>query len=579
MSLAAGFALAVALAVVLGLASDRLPPHRVALGGFALLVLGGVLDSADTLNVVGSSGLVTVLCMFLIASALEHTGVVDEAVRRLMRVARTRPTAAWMLFFAAVLVGSMVVPNTPVVVLACPAALLLAQRTRTPSGRLLLPIAFLASLGGSVTLMGSSVNVVASDLLRDHDGSELGTAQLLAIGLPVALAGAAAMAVLARWLPPGRTPSAQLFAPAQRYLHELVIGPASPLLDRPLGETLLAAGEHELVELFAAERPAAGGAGPALATYRPQAGDRLLLRGAAEHLVAARQRERHGDAEMVSLEVWLPAYSRLAGLRVGELRLDSIYGIRLLGVAPLLGSLRDLAQHRLATGDRLLMDGPRAEVERFLASEAAFGPLQIERSRQARGKAPLALAALGFVVLAPASGWLALETAALCAAIGLAVGGVLRNGFQLPPLLLRTLGVLLGMLGIGAGLERSGATTAMVAPLIETAAALGPWPLLVAVYLCASLLSEVLTNNGVVVLLIPLALGLADSLGLPTLPFALAVLFGASASFATPIGYQTNTLVYQLGGYRFRDFLLVGLPLKLLVGAVALGMLALLYPM
>lgn len=578
MTSAAWIALATTLFVVLGLASDRFAAHRVALGGFAVLLLCGVADGESALGVIGSTGLVTVLCMFLIASALEHTGVVDEAVRRLLRLARTRPGSAWTLFFALVLLGSMVVPNTPVVVLACPAALLLAQRTRTASTRVLLPIAQLATLGGSVTVIGSSVNVVASNLLQEHGGAEFKMTTLVPIALPTALAGAVAVWLLARWLPVGSASTALRYNPDQLYAFEIVVRADDDLVGRPLAETLLLDPGVEIREFVATQPGAAANNRPGIAGFKPQVGDRLLVRAKAAQLLERRPAPAGHDDAVVVLDAWVPAYSRLAGLRVDQLRLESIFGVELLGVAALIGTPRDYPSHRIGTGDRLLIRGPRAEVERFLASTAALGPLQIERSQQARDKAPLALGALIFVILAPALGWLELETAALTAAIALTIGGALRGGYQPPPLLLRTLGVLLGMLGIGAALEQTGASQALVAPLITAAADVGPWTLLIVIYLVASAMSELITNNGVVVLLMPLALALAESLGLQLLPFALAVLFGASSSFATPIGYQTNTLVYQLGGYRFRDFLRVGLPLKLVVGVVTLAMIWLWVP-
>ncbi len=537
----AWIALTTTIVVVLALASDRFPAHRVALGGFAVLLISGVIDRELALGIVGSTGLVTVMCMFLIASALEHTGVVDDAVRRLLRLAGTRPTSAWALFFALVLVGSMVVPNTPVVVLACPAALLLAQRTRTAGTRVLLPIAQLATLGGSVTIIGSSVNVVASNLLEDHGSSPFDLNTLVPIALPVAAAGALTVWLMARWLPAGSISAALRYNPQQAYDFEMVVSADDDLVGRPLAQTLLLDPGLDVREFFPSQpESSARDAGPGLSSFRPQIGDRLLVRAKAEQLLLHRTPESSANPPPIVLDVWVPSYSRLCGLRVDQLRLESIYGVELLGVAALLGTLRDYPAHRIGTGDRLLIRGPRPEVERFLASTAVLGPLQIERSQQARDKAPLALCALAFVILAPALGWLELETAALTAAIALTIGGVLRGGYQPPPLLLRTLGVLLGMLGIGAALEASGASSALVAPLVGKAAELGPWALLIVVYVIASLLSELITNNGVVVLLMPLALALAESQGLALLPFALAVLFGASASFATPIPWCIN---------------------------------------
>lgn len=581
MSLIAWFTVAVAVLVVIGLARERVASHRVALGGLVVLLLAGALSPQQALATVGSTGMVTVFCMFLLAAALEHAGAIDEAVRRLLRMAGTRPRSAWTAFFATILLGSAVVPNTPVVVLACPVAMLLAQRTRTAPTRVLIPLAYLATLGGSMTLVGSSINVVAGGLLVEHGETGFSLFTLTPIAVPVALAGVVFLMLCSGLLlPRGEVASARLFDPERRFLWERHLGATDPLLGRPLGETLLVAGDSELLEV----RPEADAgrsrllAESELAGYRPRTGDRLLLRARAASLAAGARATTPTAGERLVLETWVPPSSRLTGLRVEQLRLEHIFGIELLGVAPLDAAVRNVAGHRVGTGDRLLLAGSRGAIERFLASESALGPLQVERTRQARDKAPLALAALLLFVVCAASGWLALEVAALTAAAALVALGAMPSRHSMPPVLLRTLGILLGMLGVGAALEETGATAAMVAPLISGAAGLGPWWLLVVVFLVATLLSELITNNAVIVLVLPLALGVTQSLGLDPLPYALAVVFGASASFATPIGYQTNTLVYQVGNYRFFDFVRIGLPMKLLVSVVALAMIGMLHP-
>lgn len=583
MSLIGWFTVVVALLVVVGLATERLPGHRVALGGLVALLLAGALTPEQALATVGSTGMVTVVCMFLLAAALEHAGAIDDAVRRLLRIAGTRPRTAWSTFFAVVLLGSAIVPNTPMVVLACPVALLLAQRTQVAASRVLIPLAYLATLGGSLTLIGSSINVVASGLLQEHEGRVFGLFALTPVAVPVALAGVLFLLLFGRrLLPRGKAEPARLFDPERRYLRQHHVGPADLLLGRPLGDSLPQGEGSELLEIFPAETAVAAAVAatqPTLASYRPQPGDVLLLRQSAADLANGAQAATPPDrSARLVIETWVPPSSKLTGVRVDQLRLEHIFGVELLGVAPLDSTLRNLGAHRIGTGARLLLAGARTELERFLASESALGPLQIERSRQARDKAPAALAALAGFVVCAATGWLALEVAALAAAATVVAMGAMPSRHNLPPVLLRTLGILLGMLGIGAALEATGATAAMVDPLISTAAEMGPWALLVVVFLCATLLSEVITNNAVIVLILPLVLGIASSLGLDAYPYAMAVVFGASASFATPIGYQTNTLVYQLGRYRFVDFLRIGLPLKLVVGAVALSMIGLLHP-
>ncbi len=584
MSAIALFTVLVALLAIVGMASERIAGHRVALAGFAVLLVAGALSPEQALGVIGASGIVTVVCMFLLAAALEYSGVIDHTVRRLMRLAGTRPRMAWVWLFALVLLGSAVIPNTPVVVLAAPAAMLLAQRTRTAPGQVLIPVAFLASLGGSLTLIGSSVNVVAGTLSADHGGAGFDFFTLTPIALPVAIIGMLYLILVApRLLPRQPVAATATYDPDRLYLMEESVGHDSALLGRPLAETLLQRAGIDLVEVYPAKAndvDASPGA-PKLAGYVPQPGDRLLLRAPAAAIGAAEPPAPGVDLaqQKTTIEVWIPPASRLRGLRVDALRLERIHGIDLLGVAPLSGGVRELGAHRLVAGDRLLLYGPREELERFVGPDSAFGPVQLRRAGQSPERARIALALLAAFILCAATGWLALEVAALATALALVALGAGPGRSSLSPVLMRTIGLILGVLGIGAALEATGASAAMATPFIEMASRLGPWGLLIAVYLCATVLSELVTNNASVVLVLPIAAGLATSLGLDPTPFAIAVLMGASASFATPIGYQTNTWVYQLGGYRFLDFARVGLPLKLVCGSVTLVAIGMRYPL
>jgi di/tricarboxylate transporter len=570
-------AFGVAIAVFLAMASDRIAPHRAALGGAALLLLTGTLDTGGLLAVVGSSGLLTISCMMLVAAALEHTGLVDRLVRALLAQVGRRPRGAWLRLYAAVLVGSSVLANTPTVVLAVPAVLTLARHSGVAITRVLLPIVFLASLGGGLTLIGSSVNLIASESLLHAELPGLGLFEFSLLGLACAAVGVAYLLLAGpRLLPSGPSPSRQLFEPNRALVALLPVGLADPWLQQPVTRFLQAHPGVSVLDCVRApvspEDQAATSARGArislLADLRLQAGDALVVEASAEWLLQqAELRSPPSVAEPLTVEVWLPPQSRWLGLNLQQLRLDRIFGIDVLGIAGARGRVQLPMAHRLEIGDRLLLRGPRTELERVLASEVALGPLQVERASHACGRQWVALLALSAVLL-PAFGLLQLPQAALLAALIVVLGGAVSPVSPLNRPSMRTLGLVFGMLAIGESLVRSGAVDVLSALLEGSAERVEPVLLLGLVLLVATSATEVLTNGAAVALLAPVVVSLCIGLGLDPRPFVIAVLFGASASFASPLAYQTNTFVYQIGGYRFGDFLRLGLPLKLLVCAI-----------
>lgn len=569
MSLQAWIPVAVALAVFAAMASDRIAPHRAALAGAAVLILGGQLDARSLSTVLGSAGLVIITCMMLVAAALEHTGQIDRFVRALLRQVGRRPRQAWLRLYAAVLLGSGVVANTPVVVLAAPAVTTLARQSLAPLKRMLLPIVFLSSLGGCLSLVGSSVNLIASQSLVQAGLPALGLFEFSLLGLACAAAGAAFLALFGpRLLPRAPPPSPRLYEPDRPMVGLLAMGAGDAAIGASLGELQA---RHPGITVLDCLR--ADGAGHGQADARTTAdgllqalvlrpGDRLRVEAPASWWVEQDLQARApGDAREV-VEVWLPPQSRWLGLSAQQLRLEEIFGVRLLAQACTHG--RPGGARRLQVGDRLLLSGPRRELERLLAAEHALGPLQVERAGYAVGRrwvAWLALAAIGL----SAVGWLSLQQAAVLAALVVVLGGAVSPTSPLNRPSVRTLGLVFGMLAIGEALVGSGAVAQLADALEHSAASLPPWVLLGVVILFATLATEVLTNGAAVALLAPVVVSLCISLGLDPRPFVIAVLFGASASFASPLAYQTNTFVHQIGGYRWVDFLRLGVPLKLLV--------------
>ncbi len=563
--------LLVAAAVFAAMASDRVLPHRAALAGAAVLLLSGALDGPGLMGVIGSPGLIIITGMMLVAAALEHTGLIDRFVRRLKAQVGRQPRRAWLRLYAGVLLGSAVLANTPMVVLAAPAVVALARQSAISVKPVLLPIVFLASLGGCLTLVGSSVNLIASESLLQSGLGGFGLFEFSLLGLLCAGGGVAFLALFGpRLMPGGAPPSTQLYEPERLLVGEYPIGagdaavgqPALAFLDAHPGLRVLDCRRDAEVTTDAADR---AGRTSLIADLRLRAGDRLVLEAPARWWIEqARLRSVGGEGSgPIDVEVWVPPQSRWLGLPLAGLRLDRIHGIDVLGLAAAQGRAH-LTGHRVQVGDRLLLRGPRVELERLLASEAALGPLQVERAGHATHRQWVAWLALAAAAL-PAVGWLSLPQAAVLAALIVMLGGAISKTQPLNRPSLRTLGLVFGMLAIGEALVGSGAVDLLAAGLQGSAGRVEPWLLLGLTLLVATLATEVLTNGAAVALLAPVVIPLCQYLGLDPRPFVIAVLFGASASFASPLAYQTNTFVHQIGGYRFVDFLRVGVPLKLIV--------------
>lgn len=559
--------------VFVAMASDRVLPHRAALAGAAVLLLSGVLDGPRLLDVIGSPGLIIISGMMLVAAALEHTGLIDRFVRRLKAQVGRHPRRAWLHLYAGVLLGSAVMANTPMVVLAAPAVVALARQSAMSVKPVLLPIVFLSSLGGCLTLIGSSVNLIASESLLQAGLRGFGLFEFSLLGLLCAGAGVAFLALFGpRLLPVGTPPSTQLHEPQRQLLGEYPIG---------LGDAMVGRSALEFSQMHAgvsvldcrretdADEGKNGSAGriSLIADLRLRAGDRLLLEAPARWWIEQASLRSTGLADsQIDVEVWVPPQSRWLGLPLAGLRLDRIHGIELLGFAAAHGRA-SWAGHRLQVGDRLLLRGPRAELERLLASEAALGPLQVERAGHATHRQWVAWLAVLAAAL-PMLGWLSLPQASVLSALIVVLGGAISKTQPLNRPSMRTLGLVFGMLAIGEALVASGAVELLAIALQSSAERVEPWVLLGLTLLVATLVTEVLTNSAAVALLASAVIPLCLYLGLDPRPFVVAVLFGASASFASPLAYQTNAYVYQIGGYRFVDFLRVGVPLKLIVCAL-----------
>lgn len=560
------------------LAFTRVSADIVTSAGLTLLLVVGVLSPQEALAGFANEGMLTVAVLYVVVTGLTETGAVQWIVQGLLGqpASPVRAQARLMLPVAGL---SAFLNNTPVVAVFIPAVHDWARRNRLMLSHLLIPLSFASIAGGTCTLIGSSTNLVVNGLLiAETGGSGLAMFDLLWIGLPLVLVVLLYLLCCGRWLLPSRPPVLENLRDVRAYTVEMLVQPDSPLVGKRIGQ----AGLRQLPGLFLIEIDRHGQVLVAVSPLEQlQANDRLVFVGIRDSVVdlqnirglvpATEQVFKLGGArqERCFVEAVVSNTNPLVGRSVREGRFRSRYNAVIIALTRN-GERVDkkIGDIVLRPGDTLLLEGRPAFIEQQRNSRDFFLVSQIGDSHPlSHHRAPVAVAIVGAMVLSVSLGWFSMLQAALLAA-GLMIvtrcteGRVAR---QAPDW--QVLVVIATSFGLGAALQKTGAAALIAQNLIGLANG-DPWLTLALVFLATALFTAFATNNVAAVLMFSIALAASQEMQVNFLPFAVTIMVAASASFATPIGYQTNLMVYNAGGYRFSDFVRVGLPLTLLVGVV-----------
>ncbi len=583
MSWEAWFTLAVVAVTILLLVLDMTAPGAIVLGAVVALLVSDVLEPAEAFAGFGNPAPITVAALYVVAAGIERTGVLNRLVRALAgRSVGERVTLARMVVPSAA--ASAFLNNTPVVAMLVPAVTRWSERVRRSASRLLMPLSFAAILGGMVTVIGTSTNIVVSGLLEEAGFEGFGFFELAKLGLPVALLGLGFIVVAAPVVLPSRRSSRNDIDDSREYTVEM-----SVVVEGPVdGLTVEEAGLRHLDGVFLVQvergNQVIGAVGP---EFMLQGEDTLRFVGNAQD--AADLQERAGLApaaeagggipsgRMAFFEAVVGTGSVLVGHSLRDIGFRQRYQAAVLAIHRadhrVLGKLGD---SEFRVGDTLLVLAAPGFRDRWHGSGDFLMVSRLDGSEPARSGKVMAATLVGlFVVLSAATGLLPILEASLLGAFAMVGFGVITPNEARRAVDLNVVVLIAASFGISAAIAETGLAVTIANEVFGGLEVLGAPAVLIGVAVATVALTEAVTNNGAAVLMFPVALAVAVELGADPRAFAATIALTASASFLTPIGYQTNTMVWGPGGYRFGDYARLGFPLTLLT----LGVVAVVAPM
>lgn len=585
------FVLLVMATAIFLLMREVASPEIVAMGALCVLTLAGIFYTGDpslvtsqALSVFSNPAPLTVGAMFILSHALQKTGAISVIGHFLSRHSGSSLRSTLFVTGALVAVSSAFVNNTPIVAIFMPVLLGLARSRNIPASKLLIPLSYASIMGGCCTMIGTSTNLIVGGVMREYQIPALGMFDLAAIGLPLTLIGLAYLTLISPWLIPNRQNITALLSEDQRRHHfcHVLVKPGSPLIGQPITKSALMQRQSEF-RLLEVRRNGARLMQP-LPETKIRSFDRLLISVTEKNMEKVDDshltlndatRDEFGIENLSTIEgsifegVVAP-HSHLIDQTVRGINFRQTYGMLVLALHRKGQNVAEgFENHPLQFGDTLLMLGPRHFYDE-LRAQGDFMFLEDQKTPKTDSKKSIwAVLAIASVVALATVTTIPIVTCAIMACVFVAVMGCVKPEEAYHSIDWSILFLIYGMLGVGKAMEETQTAAWLARSIIDSAQVLVspemlPYVSLAICYFITSMLTEMLSNNATAVVMAPVSINLALGLGVDPTPFAVATMLAASAAFITPIGYQTNTMVYGAGGYRFGDFVKVGIPLNLL---------------
>jgi di/tricarboxylate transporter len=565
--------------------TEKLRVDVVALLVMTALMVTGVLTVPEALSGFSSQATVMVAAMFVLSAALQRNGALVAFGDVLSRI-----RWQWLFMLVMLVLVSCVaafVNNTATVAVFLPLVLAASTANRWAPSKFLIPLSYMSQAAGVCTLIGTSTNLLVDAMARESVGIGFTLFEFAPLGIVFVGICMLYLMTVGRWLLPDRgIPGSDENEHVGRYVAELLVPPESDAVGLRRDQVVPAnIDDATLLEILRQGRAVPG----ADAVVEP--GDRLLLRGEWRHIAAVRRarrlrfdhvaRDLDGDidTDRVQVEAMVSPGSHLVGHTLAGMRFGHMYRTRVQGIHRRLLDIRQPLDHvQLTVGDVLLLDAPETAIEDLRADK---GMIVLGTRKEAKVdvfRATMSVLVMVATIGVVALGWLSIVVAALIGCAALLVFRLIEPDEAYRAIDWRVILLLAGIIPLGVALQKSGGAALAAETIIGTLGHLGPLAALAAVYLITSIATEFMSNNASAVLVVPIALAAAESLGVDPKPLLVAVAFAASTSFATPISYQTNTMVFTAGGYRFSDFVRMGVPLNIVFCTAAILLIPRFFP-